>query len=259
MNRNTTVPIRGQLVLADAESDDAAVAEGAPAHAPAPGVRVAETDTAWLDAPWRHSRSGLMLPRGTVVSYQGTADELVALELESERRGVRAGASEARRVKRSTRDERQLHALCKWLSDLNLDTIGSVTFSDDYAKGHGVYSLARALSDVYQGLHEVSMNRGKIHGYRGRYVLAGEWHPSGRSIPHVHLALDSMGVHDHERLCRELWDYFAHTRGRSRFEPMRDADEATLYGLKDTMKASERDPDCIVFKLNRHHSLRRSA
>lgn len=205
---------------------------------------------------WRHSLTGMMVPRGMMLTSAATPDDYGRLAEGSERRGVQAAGLLARRVKRSARDEAQLQAICEWLDGYQLDIIGSVSFSDAYAASHGVYSLSRALEDVWQGLHEIPMVRGTIRGYRGRYVLAGEWHPSGRNVPHVHLALDSMGVADSSKVCTDLWRYFYGSRGRSRFEPMRDANKSTLYGLKDTVKASEKDPDCIRLKLSRHSSLK---
>jgi hypothetical protein len=201
-----------------------------------------------------------LLGLGAVIQTSATAADLERIADGSERRGWLLrngpGSNTGFRVKRSARDEGQLGALCEWLHSYEIDLIGTVSFSPAYAESHGIFSLKRALADVALGLREIPMVRGTIKGYRGRYVLAGEWHPSGRNVPHVHLALDSMGVADPEKVCGELFRYFFSTRGRSRFEPMRDCDSATLYGLKDTVKASEHDPDSIYLKLGRHSKLR---
>jgi hypothetical protein len=132
----------------------------------------------------------------------------------------------------------QLQEFCEYLNGFDLDLMGTVSFSDKYAAAHRLYSLRAALLDVERGLHSVPMRNRTLRGFRGRYVLCGEWHPSGRQVPHVHLALDSMGVHDKSRMCKELWSYFVGTRGRCRFEPMRDRTIATLYGMKDTIKSN---------------------
>lgn len=201
------------------------------------------------DGLWLHS-SGISLPRGTVVSSVLDADELAGLEKRSDRRGAREGAQRARRVSRPIADARHLHELCAWLATHGLDILGTVTYSDEYARTHGIYSLPSALRDVRRGLAEVRMKRGTIQGFRGRFVLAGEWHPSGRQVPHVHLCLDSMGA-PIEAVCSDLFRYFKQTRGRSRFEPMRDVTEATLYGLKDTVKAAAHDASCLDMRLVR--------
>lgn len=198
----------------------------------------------------------MLVPTGATVLRIMDVSDLDRLKSGSERRGVQAFATAGRKVKRSARDAAQLQALCEWLHGYELDILGTVTYSEEYAERRGIRTLAAALRDVAEGLREVPMVRRSIRGYRGRYVLAGEWHPSGRKVPHVHLALDSMGVVDAEKVCGDLFRYFKSTRGRARFQPMRDATVATLYGLKDTIKASEHDPDSILLKLNRHKALR---
>lgn len=205
---------------------------------------------------WRHS-SGLLLPRGTVVTTRPDPEDWDAIaairaevEAGSARRGVVQAALDARKVKRSHHNETQLQSFCSWLSSKGVDIIGTVTFTDEYAARRGIYSLNRALDDVWSGLLEVPMKRGQIVGFRNRFVLTGEWHPSGRQVPHVHLALESRGA-PMEAVCSDLFRHFVSTRGRSRFEPMRDTTEATLYGLKDTIKSSDLDPDCIRLRLVR--------
>lgn len=191
-----------------------------------------------------------MLPRGTVVNTELRDDELLALEARSAARGARAAGLAARKVRRSLQEEMSLHAFCGWLNELGVDTIGTVSFTDEYAERRGIYTFRRALDDVWEGLHDVPLKRGSRHGFRNRFILSAEWHPSGRTVPHVHVALES-GTMPSERLCDDLWGYFFGTRGRSRFEPMRDVAEATLYALKDTIKASARDADCVRFRLHR--------
>lgn len=196
---------------------------------------------------WRHS-SGIWLPRGSVVVDKLDSAEIDALAARSAARGAVSAALDARKVKRSESEAAQLEAFCEWLAAEGLDLFGVVSFSDDYAARYGIYSLKRGLDDVWAGLNQVPLRRGQRVGFRGKYVLAGEWHPSGRLVPHVHLALESAGCPP-EKVCGELYRYFYGSRGRSRFEPMRDVDTATLYALKDTVKASARDADCVRFRL----------
>jgi len=180
------------------------------------------------------------------------ADLRYRLEAESARRGVRAGGQSARKVKRSAADSAALESLCAWLSSHDLDLLGTVSFSDDVAKSRGIYSLARGLDVVAQELKAFRYN-GK-QGYRGKFVLCGEWHPSGRAVPHVHAVLSSAGATDLADFSSALWRHFFHNCGRSRFEPMRDQNDATLYGLKDTLKASASDANSMRLRLSRYRS-----
>lgn len=208
---------------------------------------------------WDYHGTGLMLPRGTVVTTKPTdeadlSDIRDRAQLESDRRGVFAGSVEVRKVKRSVADSAALDAFCQWLDSQGLDIFGSVTWTDEHAARRGVYSLSRGLSDVERGLASASLKRGRMIGFRGRYVLTGEWHPSGRLVPHIHMALSSNGATDVEFLCYELHRFFLATCGRSRFEPMRDVSEATLYALKDTVKSSAADADSLRLRLSRRRS-----
>jgi hypothetical protein len=92
------------------------------------------------------------------------------------------------------------------------------------------------------------LGKGDRFGYPFKFVLAGEAHRTGRLVPHVHLALESNSA-PIDKLCSELFVYFLRTRGRCRFEPMRDVNAATLYGLKDTVKAAKSYPCAIAARL----------
>jgi hypothetical protein len=200
-------------------------------------------------AAWVHSRSGLSFPRLSMLTYAATGADYEALAAGSVRRGLSAADRlQARKVRRSAAEEAALHAFCGWLAEYGLDVIGTVTFSPKYADDHGIVSLERAIDDVRRGLAQCGMRHGRKKGFQGRYVLAGEWHPSGRQVPHVHLALESRPWRTDEDV-RSLWSYFFGTRGRSRFEVMRDVDRATLYGLKDTIKASQNDATSSYLRL----------
>jgi len=114
-----------------------------------------------------------------------------------------------------------------------LNAMGVVTFSDKYAASRGIYSPQAAADDVWRGLTQEVPMRGS-YGFWGKFILAPEWHRTGRQVPHVHLAFETIG--NPETLCADLLRFFGNTRGRSRFELMRDVDSATLYGLKDVLK-----------------------
>jgi hypothetical protein len=186
-------------------------------------------------------------PRGALLCYRATDAELLALQARCDARGVNHHAAVARKVKRSAADEAQLQAICEWLQEHKLDVFGTVTFRDDYADPRHIYSLPRALEDVARGLHDCPMAGGH-KGFIRPYILTGEWHPSGRKVPHVHIALHS-GPRGVESVCADLFAHFSRSRGRSRFEPMRDVDSATLYALKDTVKGIAADPDSVRSRL----------
>lgn len=176
--------------------------------------------------------------------------ELQSLTERIEARGLHGHNAPARAVSEAA----ELDAYCQWLSSFGLDLIGVVTFTDDYAQRHGITSLSRATSDVLGALRNAHFRRGDARGYRKgfpfSYVLSAEWHRTGRLVPHVHVALESRGANT-DRLCRELRGLFDGSRGRSRFEVMRDTSAATLYGLKDTIKEVKRDSEAIYLRLLR--------
>lgn len=231
----------------------ACAASGQPQAPEAAGTAVGkryrprEGDSRYVDGLWQHS-SGVLLPRGCIVLDRLTDDGLAELESASVARGVRRGDQVARRLRRSASDAEQLQAMCEWFHGHGLDGIGVVTFSDEYAGQRGIHSLARGLDDVWRGLSECPMNNGRSRGYRGRFVICGEWHRTGRDVPHVHIAFETYQA---KGVCDDLWRYFSRTRGRSRFEPMRDVTTATLYGLKDTIKDSTGDGSNMRYRLDR--------
>jgi hypothetical protein len=206
---------------------------------------------------WDYHGTGLLLPRGSVVRTVPVDDAELAdirdrLQVASDRRGVQAGSQQLRRVKRSAADSAALDAMCEWLSGHGLDLLATFTFSDDVAKQRGIYSLGRGLDVVAQELKAFSYH-GK-QGFRGKFVLTGEWHPSGRTVPHVHAALSSAGVVDVEEFSTALWRHFVHRCGRCRVEPMRDKNTATLYGLKDTLKSNQADATSVLMRLTKYRS-----
>lgn len=186
--------------------------------------------------------------RGAVAVSQATQADLDRLDAGHARRGL----GPRPQPRRPAHEEAQLQALCEWLNGHGLNTIGVVTFSDDYASRHGVFSIRRGVQDVWDGLYR-GIPMGEKFGYPWKFVLAGENHRTGRLVPHVHLALEVPDHCDQSQVCYRLWDYFFRTRGRSRFEPMRDVDTATLYGLKDTVKQSSNDPHAFAARLWHPH------
>lgn len=178
-------------------------------------------------------------------------DDRADLNARSAERSVREWDQRARTtLRRSHAEQQALAVLCEWLASHSLDVLATFTFSDQVAQQRGIYSIERAIEDVRRGLRFVYFGRGRRVGFENRYVLAGEWHPSGRKIPHVHGVLEAgdLGV---DRVCSRLFDHFLHTSGRCRFEPMRDVDTATLYGLKDTLKGSASSPHAYSLRLAR--------
>jgi len=198
---------------------------------------------------WEYS-PGVWLPRGAVVTSTLDPAALSDLEGRSLARGVRAFSEPRAQVKRSALETDSLEAFAAWLSTHSLDVLGTVTFRDEYAAAHGLRSLSRALADVERQLRRVTMRKGQRIGFLGRYVLCGEWHPSGRNVPHVHAVFDSCGE-PVEAVCSELYHHFYTYCGRSRFEPMRDQTQATLYGLKDTVKSASIENGGLAMRLGR--------
>lgn len=187
--------------------------------------------------------------RGAVMTRPLTDEDLERLDAGSTRRGVKGHTSP-----RPLADEQQLQAYCEWLHGHGLNIMGVVTFTDRYADLHGLRNRPdRALDAVWHGLTHARLKFGTDShkprgGYPWKFVLAAEWHKTGRDVPHVHLALESR-FHDPERVCDALFAYCFGTFGRSRFEPMRDTSAATLYGLKDTVKVCKEDPSMLRLRL----------
>lgn len=175
---------------------------------------------------WQH-RSGVWLPRGSVVHETLSPEELALREAGAGSR--RPGPAPAR--PQLHRDS--LDAMASWFSMHGLNAMGVVTFSNDYAARYGIYTPRAAVRDVFRGLINEVPLRGS-RGFWGRFALAPEWHRTGREVPHVHIAFETIG--NPVTLCADLNRFFGNTRGRSRFEVMRDCDAATLYGLKDVFK-----------------------
>lgn len=187
---------------------------------------------------------------GAVSISKLSESDLERLDERSKARGVRGHLSPPRAVSEAA----ELDAYCEWVAGHGLDLIGVVTFTDEYAQRHNIFSLSRAVDDVASGLRSIHCRRGDsrgfVSGFPFSYVLAGEFHRTGRAVPHVHLALESRGSNQ-GRLLRELRGYFDGSRGRSRFEVMRDRTAGTYYGLKDTIKSVKHDSDAIYLRLLR--------
>lgn len=190
--------------------------------------------------------------------FRGSVAYSIASEADLERIAEgsrRRGNGPRPQPRREIAEEDLLQALCEWLStEHHLNLMGVVTYSDRYADRHKVYSLDRALDDVWLALRSVPI--GGRQGYPWKFILSAELHRSGRQVPHVHVALECPD-RIAESVCADLWDYFYSTRGRSRFEPMRDRSAATLYGLKDTVKVAKVDTAATRVRL--WHPKRRSS
>jgi hypothetical protein len=205
---------------------------------------------------WHHSESGLVLPAGSTVIRQATPEYLDWIERRSDRRGVRVYEKDRGKVRRSAADSLALDELCIWLNHYQFDIFFSVTFSDAYAKRQygkdlSVYSLRGAVLDVLRGLNDLP-TKTAWPGFTGRLVLAAEM--TDRNTPHVHGVLASCGMDVDWLLGTDspkdgaLWQHFHETRGRCRFELIRDQDEATLYAFKDTLKRSA-EAEALLIRL----------
>jgi len=187
----------------------------------------ARTSQALEDSPLWVVR-GMELPRGCVLSSQLTPEEVVSYAGRVDARGTCRAATPSPDLSR-----RLLSELCAWCASHSLNAMGTVTFSDSYASSRSIYTLSRALSDVAHALDcEVPLR--KSHGVLTSYALSAEWHRTGREVPHVHVAIKTTGNPDSFLAALRL--FFSNTRGRCRWELMRDCDDATLYGLKDVLK-----------------------
>lgn len=213
------------------------------------------------DGYYTHS-SGLLIKHGTVIEtrmWGETLDrECDRLDKASDRRGVQVWETAKKKPKRSIADELELRAIADWFNGEGLDIIGVVSFTPDYADRRYLNTLSRATDDVHDGLRSVPMKGGRIRGFPYKFVLFPEWHRTGRLVPHVHLALESGGHPGNvtQAICDDLWRYFFSTRGRSWFQPMRDLNKATLYGLKDAVKSSREAGDAVHLRLKRPRSRR---
>lgn len=182
--------------------------------------------------------SVLRLFPGAVLTRQVTEADLLRLDEGSARRGLRGHTSPPRTLSESE----LLDAHCAWLHDEHrMNVMGVVTFKDEVAARCGIYSFDRALEFVTHGL---------VADLRipAPFVLSAEHHRTGRLVPHVHAAL-SVPPHRIDAVCLKLRDYFDRAAGRSRFELMRDTSAATLYGLKDVVKATREDSSGVVYRL----------
>lgn len=242
MNDSNTTPS-----LFDEPIDPPCKGVGCPTDAPSPSRMPSGAEGgagAWgtPDGTWLHADSGLLLPRGTVVTSQAPESVLAELAESSDRRGVQAHALTARKVRRTAAESLALDELCSWLNRYGFDVFFSITFSDEKSKRHGIHTIKRAKEHV--------LGEFKSFGYLGRLALGIE--QTDRGIPHVHGVLHS-GSENAARLLGEesprdgaLWRHFHSTCGRCRFELVRDTDEASLYAFKDTFKESQGDDSLYV-------------
>jgi hypothetical protein len=131
-------------------------------------------------------------------------------------------------------------AYAEWLGSFPLDTFFTLTYSDDYAKDHYVYSPTSALNDFERFL--------KAADFPGMFFAASEWH-FDRDVPHLHGLLESRGLP-----LSNLWASWFTTRGRATFEPPR-TDAAAYYCTKYALK--DLAADSLRFRLER--TMRRSS
>lgn len=179
------------------------------------------------------------IPPGTLIGTVGRtsyieSDELANLEARCEAR--RRPTSPPPAIAGSAIRE----ATAEWLGSFPLDTFFTLTYADDYARDHYIYSPTSALNDFERFL--------KAADFPGMFFAASEWHFS-RDVPHLHGLLESRGLPLHN-----LWAAWFTTRGRASFEPPR-SDAAAYYCSKYSLK--DADADSLRFRLER--TMRKSA
>lgn len=194
---------------------------------------------------WQYE--GVSLPRGAVVQSTVDAEYLASL---GERATARSGLPErpGARVRRAENDALFLQGLCEWVQGHGLNAVFTVTFSDEYARKRGIYSPRRALQDVREGISREVPYGTRSMGFRGKYILAAEWHRTGREVPHVHGLLKTT-TQDPQLGLDIINRYMSNTRGRCRFELIRDYDPATLYAFKDVLKEDRSSAQGFFFHL----------
>jgi hypothetical protein len=166
------------------------------------------------------------LPTNPVRVSVATPEELRLLELRLLGRR-RPDPLPQRRWKSDLRDE-----WAGFLEGFGLDVVFTLTFTDDYARAHFVYSPTSALNDFERFL--------KLIDYQGQYLACAEPH-FDRDVPHLHGLMESKGLP-----LVNFWREWFTTRGRARFEPPR-SDASRYYCTKYALK--ERDSDLIRFRL----------
>lgn len=109
--------------------------------------------------------------------------------------------------------------LCR--QEYKLDVFFTLTFSDDYAKEHFVYSPVSALNVFERWIAAMD--------FPGNYYVAAEPHWE-RDVPHLHGLLSSSGLRR-----KTLWADWFREKGRAKFEEPR-SDAAFLYAAKYAAK-----------------------
>ncbi len=178
--------------------------------------------------PGRPSPELVLGRPGPIRVFRALPDELVSLERRCE---ARRGSFKLPQSGR-TRDLRDDWAA--FLGEFDLDVVFTLTFSDDYARDHYIYSPTSALNDFERFLRDIDN--------AGDYLACAEPH-FDRDVPHLHGLMESKDLP-----LVNLWREWFRTRGRARFEPPR-SDACRYYCTKYALK--ERDPDVIRFRLTR--------
>lgn len=113
------------------------------------------------------------------------------------------------------------------LRDTELDHFLTMTFSDDYARKHGIYTHRRAL--------DLSENLLRSRIPEARYFLAAEDH-FNRDVPHIHGLVQLRGE-DHRRIWAHL---HATTQSRVSLDPVK-GDPGRWYVAKYVQKDAAAD------------------
>jgi hypothetical protein len=208
----------------------------------------ATLETRHEDSRDGHRGDSVIVREAAVLVVPLSDEKLADLQESSDRRGYQDFNVPGKRPARTAQEKAVLNASCAWMAEHEMDVFGVVTFAPKYAEKRALYTFGRALDDVAAGFKEVD--------FGGKFALAAEWHRTAREVPHVHLVLRSGTESEHgmKRLTDKLYAYFFNTRGRSRFEPMRDLDDASFYSLKDTFKNSAQHANASRYFLSNYQT-----
>jgi hypothetical protein len=122
---------------------------------------------------------------------------------------------------RSVRSNQVIDGYAEFFARYPLDVMFGLTFSDEYARAHKIYTPTSALNNLERWFKEI--------GYTGQWFAAPEPH-FFRDVPHLHGLMESRGVP-----LDLFWGEWFKERGRARFEPPR-SDAAIVYCAKYALK-----------------------
>lgn len=198
-----------------------------------------------MEQAWNYQ--GVLLPRGCVVEGRASEADLERLEQHAAAQASRRAASgNLTAPARPQCDSEYLQAFCELLRSHGFNAMGTATFTDKVAARRFVYSPLKAVQVVAQSIRKETPFRGSL-GFRGKLFITPEWHRTGRNVPHLHFALKTTG--NAENCCDLINRHLTNTLGWSTCQVMKDVKDATLYGLKDTLKETAFYPNAYYLSL----------